>query len=151
VYYLDTSVLLAFTLTRNLEPERYRVVSRLFDLIDTGQIKAVTSFYALHELLIIAISNTEPDWEAGSSLAREALLQILSHSILYVPIPRREDKVIRARQFSSLQDATDIPHAIAAHIAGCVAIIAYDEHFRAISRTLPYLTPDELVAQVAPP
>jgi len=148
MYYLDTSVLLAFTLTRTLEPERHRAASRLFDLIDAQQIKAVTLFYALHELLIIAISNTEPDWETGSILARSALLKILSSRLLYVPIPRREDKVIKARLFSGLRDATDIPHAIAAHVVGCKALVAYDDHFAAISHILSYLTPDELVVQL---
>jgi predicted nucleic acid-binding protein len=55
--YLDTSVLLAFTLTKDVEPERFAVVSKLFALIEAGRVKAVTSFYALHELLIIAISS----------------------------------------------------------------------------------------------
>ena len=75
--YLDTSVLLAYTLTKTMEPSRFQVTSELFQLVNRGAIKAVTSFYALHELLVIAISNTEPDWEAGSELAREALLTIL--------------------------------------------------------------------------
>jgi hypothetical protein len=32
MYYLDTSVLLAFTLARELEPERYQAASKLFAL-----------------------------------------------------------------------------------------------------------------------
>ena len=129
--YLDTSVLLAFTLTKGMEPARSQSASRLFELIDQGAIKAVTSFYALHELLVIAIANTEPDWEAGSELAREALLAILNSRLLYIAISRREDKIIKARLFSALRDATDLPHAIAAHTVGCTAIVAYDDHFRA--------------------
>ena len=46
-------------------------------MVNQGVTKAVTSFYALHELLVIAISNTEPDWQVGSELAREALLTIV--------------------------------------------------------------------------
>jgi predicted nucleic acid-binding protein len=145
--YLDTSVLLAFTLAKTIEPERYTSVARLFDLINAGQIKAATSFYTLHELLVIAISNTEPDWETGSELARQALSDILQTRLLLLPLPRREDKLIRARLFSALHDATDLPHAIAAHTAGCSAIVAYDEHFRAISNVLPYKTPEEIVAK----
>jgi predicted nucleic acid-binding protein len=146
--YLDTSVLLAFTLTKRMEPSRFQAASRLFELIDQGAIKAVTSFYALHELLVIAIANTEPDWEAGSKLAREALLAILSSRLLYTPIPRREDKMLRARLFSALRDPTDLPHAIAAHTVGCTAIVAYDDHFRAIMDILPYKTPDEIIAEL---
>lgn len=145
--YLDTSVLLAFTLTKRMEPARFQAVSRLFELIDQGAIKGVTSFYALHELLVIAISNTQPDWEEGSELAREALLDILNSRLLYIPIPRREEKILKARLFSALQDATDLPHAIAAYTVGCTAIVAYDDHFRAIADILPYNTPDEIIAE----
>ncbi len=146
--YLDTSVLLAFTLMRDREPSRFQATSRLFDFINGGAIKAVTSFYALHELLVIAIQGTKPDWEAGSEFARQALLTIFRTRLLYVPLPRREDKIIRARLFSALRDATDLPHAVAAHTVGCTAIVAYDEHFRAITDVLPYKTPDELVAEL---
>jgi len=146
LYYLDTSVLLAFTLMRQREPQRYQAVADLFALVNTGTIKAVTSFYALHELLVIAIVNTEPDWEMGSMLARDALLKILNTALLYQPIPRREDKMLHARHFSALRDASDLPHAIAAYVSGCTALVAYDEHFRAISPVLPYLTPEEVVA-----
>lgn len=146
MYYLDTSVLLAYTLMRQQEPQRYQAAATLFELVSSGEIKAVTSFYALHELLVIATINTEPDWEIGSALAQEAMLALLNTPLLYVPIPRREDKILHARLFSALPDATDLPHAIAAYVAGCEAIVAYDEHFRAISHILPYLTPDEVVA-----
>jgi len=145
--YLDTSVLLAFTLAKRVEPARFHAACRLFELIDQGAIRAVTSFYALHELLVIAITNTEPDWEAGSELAREALLAILNSCLLYIPIPRREDKILKGRLFSALRDATDLPHAIAAHTVGCTAIVAYDDHFRAITHILPYKTPDEMIAE----
>ncbi len=101
--YLDTSALLAFTLTKTLEPERFAATARLFDLINTGQVRAVTSFYALHEL------------------------------------------------FSALHDATDLPHAIAAHAASCSTLVGYDEHFRAISHIIAYKTPEEFVAEFSPP
>lgn len=146
MYHLDTSVLLAYTLTRQLEPARHAATAQLFTLVNTGQIQAVTSFYALHELLVIAISNTAPDWETGSELARQALLEILASRVLLLPIPRREDKLLKARLFSALRDATDLPHAIAAHAAGCAALVAYDEHFCAINHVIRYLTPEELLA-----
>jgi predicted nucleic acid-binding protein len=47
-----------------------------------------------------------------------------------------------------LRDATDLPHAIAAHTVGCKAIMAYDDHFRAITDILPYKTPDETIAEL---
>ncbi len=147
--YLDTSVLLAFTLAKTIEPQRFAATAKLFDLINAGQVKAVTSFHALHELLVIAISNTEPDWEAGSELARQALLAVFQSRLLYLPLPRREDKLIKARLFAALRDATDLPHAVAAHVAGCSALVAYDEHFRAISDVIPYKTPEEIVVGLA--
>ncbi|WP_448592002.1 type II toxin-antitoxin system VapC family toxin [Thermoflexus hugenholtzii] len=146
--YLDTSVLLVFTLARKLEPARFEAVSKLFQLIDQGAVKAVTSFYALHELMVIAITRTEPNWEAGSEFARQAFLTLLSTRLLYVPIPRREEKLLRARLFAALRDPTDLPHAIAAHIAGCTAIVAYDDHFRAIENVIPYKTPEVIVAEL---
>jgi len=149
MYYLDTSVLLAFTLMKNREHERHQAASALFGLIETSVIKGVTSFYALHELLIIALSNTEPDWETGSELARQAFQTIFGTRLLYVPLPRREDKVIKARLFASLRDATDLPHAVAAHIAGCDTIVAYDEHFQDVGPRLVYRTPEEVLAELA--
>ncbi|MDQ1301165.1 MAG: hypothetical protein QG637_1086 [Chloroflexota bacterium] len=143
--YLDTSVLLAFTLASEMEPARFVVTSKLFTMIEAGRVKAVTSFYALHELLVIAISNTEPDWEAGSEFARQALLAILRTPLLYLPLPRREDKLIQARRFAKLRDATDLSHAVAAYVAGCSTIVAYDDHFRAIADVISYKTPEEVV------
>lgn len=147
--YLNTSVLLAFTLTRETEPARFTATSQLFARIEAGSVKAITSFYALHELLIIAISNTEPDWETGSEFARQALLAILQTPLLYLPLSRREDKLIQARRFSKLRDATDLSHAVAAYVAGCSAIIAYDDHFQAIADAIPYKTPEKVVAELA--
>jgi hypothetical protein len=48
-----------------------------------------------------------------------------------------------ARRFSRLRDATDVPHAIAASVYECEAIVAYDEHFSAISDLIPHKLPDD--------
>jgi hypothetical protein len=56
--------------------------------------------------------------------------------------------MLRARLFSALRDPTDLPHAIAAHTVSCTAIVAYDDHFRAITDILPYKTPDEIIAEL---
>jgi len=55
MHYLDTSVLLAYTLFQDIEKDRYVHVSKLFELMNERKIKTVTSFYALHELFMIAI------------------------------------------------------------------------------------------------
>lgn len=39
---------------------------------------------------------------------------------------------------------SDLPLAISAKIWGCNGIIAYDEHFRAVSDVLEYLTPEDI-------
>jgi hypothetical protein len=54
--YLDTSILLVFTLTRSSEIERSPAVDRLFNKISSGAISASTSFYALHELYVFALA-----------------------------------------------------------------------------------------------
>lgn len=81
------------------------------------------------------------------SRSTEALLAILNSRLLYVASPRREDKILKARLFSALRDASELPHAIAAHTVGCTSIVAYDDHFRAITDILPFKTPDEIVAE----
>ncbi|VVB97540.1 Uncharacterised protein [uncultured archaeon] len=42
MHYLDTSVLLVYTLAQALEKERYVHVSKLFELVNAGKIKAIT-------------------------------------------------------------------------------------------------------------
>jgi hypothetical protein len=42
------------------------------------------------------------------------------------------------RKFTRLRDATDVPHAIAASVYGCEAIVAYGHHFSAISDIIPH-------------
>ena len=38
---------------------------------------------------------------------------------------------------------SDIPHAVAYYLATCEAIVAYDDHYKAITHILPYKTPAE--------
>lgn len=144
MHYLDTSVLLVFTLAQDIEKERYTNVSRLFELMDDEKIKVITSFYALHELFIIAIQNA-PDIETGSKFGKEALNRILETKIILAPLLNRQDRILHAQTFSSLKDPSDIPHAISALVHNCEDIIAYDDHFRAINDVIPYLLPEEVV------
>jgi len=144
MHYLDTSVLLVYTLAQSLEKERYVHVSRLIELVNSGKIKAITSFYALHELFIIAIQNS-PDIETGSEFGKEALNKILETKIILAPLLKREDRIIHAQKFTSLNDASDIPHAISAVVYNCEDIVAYDAHFKAIADIIPYLTPEDII------
>ncbi|KCZ72767.1 hypothetical protein ANME2D_01201 [Candidatus Methanoperedens nitroreducens] len=100
MHYLDTSVLLVYTLAQVLEEERYVHVSKLFKLVNAEKIKAITSFYALHELFIIAIQNA-PDLETGSKFGKEALNKVLETKIILAPLLNREDRILYAQKFSS--------------------------------------------------
>ena len=144
-YYLDTSVLLVYTLACDKEIDRYTAVHKLFALIQTGAIKAITSFYALHEVYLFALENA-PEFEIGAQYGKEALNLILSSHVQLTPLLSRMERLVNARFFKKLPDSTDLPHAISAKLYGCEVIVAYDEHFRAISDVLQYQTPEEVMA-----
>lgn len=144
-YYLDTSVLLVYTLASNKEIDRYTAVNKLFELIQTEAIKAVTSFYALHEVYLFALENA-PDFEIGSQYGKEALNLILSSKVQLTPLLSRMERLVNARFFKKMPDSTDLPHAISAKLWGGEVMVAYDEHFRAVSDVLRYQTPEEVVA-----
>lgn len=48
--YIDTSVLLVYTLTQQIESERSPATEAFFRRVADGSLQAATSFYALHEL-----------------------------------------------------------------------------------------------------
>ena len=138
--YLDTSVLLVYTLTESVEVERAKSVRRLFAKIASGLVSAATSFYALHEVYVFALENA-PDLEVGSQFGKAALQKILNVRLRILPFVTRTERRRLAERFSLLKDSTDVPHAISAYAAGCEAIVAFDEHFRAITSVIPYRTP----------
>jgi predicted nucleic acid-binding protein len=145
--YLDTTVLLTYTLTRLVEKERYLHVVRLMDKVNAGQVVAFTSFYALHEVLIFAVKNV-PAPHSGRQLGKEALLDILHTEVGVLPMVTREEKVLHARTFAALQDASDLSHAISAHLVGCQVFVSHDRHFAALPATLEWKCPEELVASL---
>lgn len=97
-------------------------------------------------MFIIAIQNV-PDLETGSNFGKEALNKIMETRIILVPLLKREDRILHAQKFSSLNDASDIPHAIFAVIYNCADIVAYDDHFRAIEDVIPYLAPEDVIKE----
>lgn len=148
-YYLDTSVLLVYTLASGSEPERYETVHHLFSLIQAEQIKAMTSFYALHELYLFALEHA-PDFEIGTAYGKEAMNQILQTKIHLTPLLSRMERKINERLFRMLPDATDLPHVISAKIWGCDGIIAYDDHFSSTTDVLEYTSPEMLIKEFTP-
>jgi predicted nucleic acid-binding protein len=140
--YIDTSVLLPYTLTQAVEAARYRSTEKFFARISEGRLSAATSFYALHELYIFALDNA-PDFAEGSAFGKAALEKVLRLPVQILPFVSRVERMRHARRFSRLPDATDVPHAIAASVYECEAIVAYDEHFSAISDLIPHTTPED--------
>ncbi len=141
--YLESTVLIAYTLTKLLEPERYIRTVALMARINRGEVAAVTSFYALHEVLIFAIKNV-PDLARGRKLGKEALLEILQTGIEILPMATREERILNTRTFAGLKDPSDVAHAISAHLSGCQVIVSYDEHFRDLPPILAWKKPEEV-------
>ena len=142
--YVDTSVLLVFTLTQSIEIERFKVTNEFFAKVISGELFAATSFYALHELYIFALENT-PDLNTGYAFGKAALMKVLSTPMYILPFVSRKERTALVDKFSELKDSTDAPHAISAFSSGCDAIVAYDEHFRAISHIISYMKPEDYI------
>lgn len=71
MYYVDTSVLFVYTLSKTKEKERYKHVLNFFNNVNSGKYKACVSFYALHEISMIAFQNT-PNFELGSEFTKKS-------------------------------------------------------------------------------
>lgn len=142
--YVDTSVLLVYTLTQAIETDRVPATESFFAKIAAGSLFGATSFYALQEVHIFAIENA-PDFPTGAAFGKAALEKILALPLLILPLVSRTERKLHARKFTALRDSSDIPHAIAASVYRCEAIVAYDEHFRAISHLMPYKTPEDFL------
>jgi hypothetical protein len=71
--YIDTSVLLPYTLTQAVEVARYRNTEKFFARVKDSGLPIATSFYALHELYVFALDNA-PDFAEGAAFGKAALL-----------------------------------------------------------------------------
>ena len=140
--YIDTSVLLVYTLTQAVEKNRYPATEVFFAQIAAGSLSGATSFYALHEVYVFALDNA-PDFSTGAAFGKAALEKILSLPVQILPFVSRTERRLQARKFTALRDSSDVPHAIAASVYRCEAIVAYDDHFRSISHLIPYRTPED--------
>jgi len=142
VLYIDTSVLLVYTLTQSLEPDRHPATAAFFSRIASGALSGATSFYALHELHVFALDNA-PDFAMGTAFGREALHRVLSLPLQIFPLLSRIERRRQASKFAALRDSSDLPHVVVASVYGCEAIVACDHHFRATSSILPYRSPED--------
>ena len=143
--YLDTSVVIVLLFGREKEPERYASVQRLFEGIDAGQIAGLVSVYTVQEVCLFCREHfSEQVPEQVAALALRALFQ---HDLRLVPLITRAEKLAHVRGFE-MHDAADRPHAIAAYVNRCDAIVAYDEHFEDIADKLSYLQPEALLTEL---
>jgi len=144
VLYLDTSVLLVATLTQTVEPVRYVATRAFLAKLKSGALTGATSFHALHEVHLFALGNA-PDPTTGAAYGKAALEQILAWPLHLLPLVSRVERAQHARTFRALRDPADVPHAIAAWVLHCEAIVAYDSHFKAIAHLIPYRTPEDFL------
>lgn len=142
--YLDTSVLLVATLTQTVEPVRYVATRAFLAKLKSGALTGATSFHALHEVHLFALGNA-PDPTTGAAYGKAALEQILAWPLHLLPLVSRIERAQHARTFRALRDPADVPHAIAAWVAQCEAIVTYDSHFKAIAQLIPYRTPEDFL------
>jgi predicted nucleic acid-binding protein len=142
--YLDSTVLIAYTLTRLIEKERHADVVAMLEKINAGEIVALTSFYALHEVLVFSLRNT-PSLDLGIRLGKDALLQILQTEIGVLPMVTREERILNARTFSAIKDSSDVAHAISAYLNECQFLVSYDKHFEDLPPILEWKRPADLI------
>jgi len=142
--YIETSVLVAYTITREREKDRFNYTSSLIQKINEGKLEALTSFYTLIELFTIAVENSE-DFKQGSSDAKDILLEILSTKIIISKMLTREERLINRHLFREIVDTSDIPHAVVAYLYECEKIVTYDKHFLKASHVIPVIKPEDLL------
>lgn len=142
--YLDTSVLLVYTLTQAVEKSRYEATVSFFAQLRKGLFTGATSFHALHEVFLFALANA-PDISTGSAYGKAALAAILALPIQVLPFVSRLERSLHSRKFRALGDPADVPHAVSAWVSQCEAIVRYDTHFRAIAHIIPCRAPEDLL------
>jgi predicted nucleic acid-binding protein len=144
VLYLDTSVLLVYTLTQSVERVRYAATCAFLTQLESGALSGATSFHALHEVHLFALANA-PDVATGAAYGKAALAQILALPLQILPLVSRVERGLHSRTFHALRDPADVPHAVAAWVHRCEAIVTYDTHFKTIAQLIPYRTPEDFL------
>lgn len=101
--YLDTSVLLVYTLTQAIEKSRYEATASFFAQLRQGLFTGATSFHALHEMYLFALANA-PDVSTGSAYGKAALEAIPALPIQVLPLVSRLERSLHSRKFRALRD-----------------------------------------------
>ena|SRR3989338_2032892 len=147
MYYVESSVLIPFTLARTVDESKTKSIDTLFEKIDSDEVKCCTSFYALLETYIFALDNAS-NFDEGSIAGKEALIKILQSGILLLTMAKREERILHESKFKRLKDKSDIPHAIVAFVNNCEGIATYDSHFKDASDVITPITPEELLEKL---
>ncbi len=147
MYYIDSSILIPFTLARTVDINKTKSIDELFEKINSDEIKCCTSFYALLEVHIFALGNAL-NFEEGSSVGKDALIKILQSKISLLTMVKREERILYESKFKKLKDKADIPHAIITYINNCEGIVTYDTHFKDVSDVIVPITPEEILEKI---
>lgn len=140
--YLDTSVLTVYLFGQDREPNRYPHTARLFDEINAGRTEGLISIYALQEIFAFCQDNfPQEDAEEVAALAFRDLFQ---NRLRLCGMLTRQQKVLNIRRFL-IEDPSDLPHVITAHLQRRDAIVTYDRHFATISDQIAVFAPEEWV------
>jgi predicted nucleic acid-binding protein len=145
--YLDTSVVnvLLFSEHSVKDKKRHPSVKELFDKIDAGLVPAIISLYSFQE--IFAFCKMTFSVESAGYVAREAMGELCKHQFELIGLLTRMERLIYKRNFV-LDDSTDQPHAIAAHIHNCDYFVTYDHHFDPLKNRFRVVTPAELLKEL---
>jgi predicted nucleic acid-binding protein len=144
--YLETTVLAALTYFRTVEKERYSSVSKLLEVCKKRGIVLIVSFYALHEIFLLAFDYF--DKTAARKIGKHFVMKILSaEGVELTELLSREKRLLYHSKFK-MKDRTDIPHGISAFVENCDYIITYDTHFDSISHLIKVLTPEEFISDL---
>ena len=138
--YLETTVVIVWLFGSEREPERFRAANQLFRLLGSDKIQGVISMYTLQEIYAFCEANF-PQGEARE-VAKLAIRRLLETEVELVPLLDRRTRTLESRRFQ-LPDRSDQPHAIAAWVNHCEALLTYDAHFQAVSQQLRVLSPEE--------
>ena len=145
--YLDTTVLVAFLFGElsDVELERQKFAAELFEVINTTEITAFISLYALQELVVFAYANY-PSPNAATVL-RFAMLMLFQNKVTLLPLLDRIE-TLKYRRRLAIHDRSDQPHAALALKNECDYILTYDAHFARVS-AVTAMRPEEFVESVA--
>lgn len=148
--YLDTSTLnvLLFSEYSAKDKKRYPAIKKLFDKIDAGLVPSIVSLYSFQE--VFAFCKMTFSTERAGNVAREALGELCKHQLELIGLLTRMERLIYKRNFV-LDDSTDQPHAIAAHIHSCDYLVTYDHHFDVLKKHFRVVTPEELLKELESP